>query len=294
MYAVENTVETIIKNKIAKAANPVSMGALFLDAGKISASDAERIIALQKQKGMRFGEAAKTLGLITDDDIQEALSRQFDFPFLAASEENFSRELVAAYQPFSAQVEALRAVRGQLMLRWFLGVHKSLALVSPGRSEGRSNLAANLAIVFSQLGERTLLIDANLRQPRQDTLFNLQNDYGLSDVLAGRADLTVVTRVTAFRDLSILTAGTVPPNPVELISRSLKNCLQQLQSQFDVILIDTPSAEQGIDALMITSTCGGALLVSRLHKTRLNDLELLKVALQDAGNQCLGAVLTDF
>ena len=292
------TAETIINNKMAneitKTENTASMGALLLDAGKISASDAERIIALQKLKGMRFGDAAKALGLINDDDIQKALSQQFDFPYLAASEENFSRELVAAYQPFSAQVEALRAVRGQLMLRWFIDVHKTLALVSPSRGEGRSYMAANLAIVFSQLGERTLLIDADLRQPRQHALFKLQDGYGLSDVLAGRTDLTVVTRIPAFRDLSILPAGTVPPNPVELISRGLKHCLQQLQTQFDVILIDTPPAEQGMDTQIIASICGGALLVARQHETRLNDLQLLKEALHDVGSQCLGAVLTDF
>ena len=96
--------ETIINNKmsneITKIENTASMGALLLDAGKISASDAERIIALQKQKGMLFGDAAKALGLINDDDIQKALSYQFDFPFLTASEENFSQELVAAYQPY--------------------------------------------------------------------------------------------------------------------------------------------------------------------------------------------------
>ena len=292
------TAETIINNKMAneitKTENTASMGALLLDAGKISASDAERIIALQKQKGMRFGDAAKALGLINDDDIQKALSQQFDFPYLAASEKNFSPELVAAYQPFSVQVEALRAIRGQLMLRWFIDAHKTLALVSPSRGEGRSYMAANLAVVFSQLGERTLLIDADLRQPRQHVLFKLQDGYGLSDVLAGRTDLTVVTRIPAFRDLSILSAGTLPPNPVELISRGLKNCLQQLQTQFDVILIDTPPAEQGIDTQIIASICGGALLVARRNETRLNDLQLLKEALHDAGTQCLGAVLTDF
>jgi protein-tyrosine kinase len=287
-----------MSNEITKTGNTASMGtsmgALLLDAGKINASDAERIIILQKQEGMHFGDAAKALGLINDGDIQKALSHQFDFPFLAASEEHFSRELVAAYQPFSEQVEALRAVRGQLMLRWFIDVHKTLAVVSPSRGEGRSYMAANLAIVFSQLGERTLLIDADLRHSRQQALFKLQGGYGLSDVLAGRADLTAVTRIPAFRDLSILPAGTVPPNPVELISRGLKGCLQQLQTQFDVILIDAPSAEQGIDAQIITSNCGGALLVARQDKTRLNDLLRLKEALQDTGNQCLGVVLTDF
>ena len=291
---INNTMVSEITKTENTASIGTSMGALLLDAGKINASDAERIIILQKQKGMQFGDAAKALGLINDGDIQKALSHQFDFPFLAASEEHFSRELVAAYQPFSAQVEALRAVRGQLMLRWFIDVHKTLAVVSPSRGEGRSYMAANLAIVFSQLGERTLLIDADLRNSRQQALFKLQGGYGLSDVLAGRADLTAVTRVPAFRDLSILPAGTVPPNPVELISRGLKSCLQQLQTQFDVILVDTPSAEQGIDAQIITSNCGGALLVARQDKTRLNDLQHLKQALQDAGSQSLGVVLTDF
>jgi len=289
MYAVE----TII-NKMVATELPASMGALLLDAGKIRASDVKCIMAFQKQNGTRFGEAAKMLGLINDDDIQKALSQQFDFPFLMTSESNFSRELVAAYQPFSAEVEALRAVRGQLMLRWFLDTHKTLALVSSSRGEGRSHMAANLAIVFSQLGQRTLLIDADLRHPRQHELFKLQGSYGLSDMLAGRADLTAVTRITAFRDLSVLPAGTMPPNPVELISRGLKSCLQQLQSQFDVILIDTPSAEQGIDMQIIASQCGGSLLVARRHKTRLNDLQLLKQDLQDTGSQCFGVVLTDF
>ncbi len=283
-----------MSNKVSKIENTASMGALLLDAGKINARDAERIIALQKQKGMLFGDAAKLLGLVNDDDIQRALSYQFDFPFLSTSEESFSQELVAAYQPMSPQVEALRAVRGQLMLRWFTDVHKTLTLASLSRGEGRSLMAANLAIVFSQLGERTLLIDADLRQPRQHTLFKLQSVYGLSDVLAGRADLTVITRIPAFRDLSILPAGTVPPNPVELISRGLKSCLRELQTQFDVILIDTPPAEQAIDAQIIAANCGGALLVVRQHKTRMNDLELLKDALHDTGSQCLGVVLTDF
>lgn len=288
------TISNKISNNVTKLQNNASMGALLLDAGKISARDAERIIALQKQKGMLFGDAAKALGLVNDDDIQKALSYQFDFPFLSAGEENFSQELVAAYQPMSTQVEALRAVRGQLMLRWFSDVHKTLTLISLSRGEGRSLMTANLAIVFSQLGERTLLIDADLRQPRQHSLFKLQCNYGLSDVLAGRADLTVITRIPAFRDLSVLPAGTIPPNPVELISRGLKKCLLELQTQFDVILIDTPPAEQAIDAQIVASNCGGSLLVVRQHKTRMNDLQLLKDALHDNGSQCLGVVLTDF
>jgi len=112
--------------------------------------------------------------------------------------------------------------------------------------------------------------------------------------LAGRADLDTVTQIRSFRDLSILPAGTIPPNPVELISRGLKNCLQQLQTNFDVILIDAPPAEQGMDAQIIAANCGGAMLVIRQHKTKLNLLKSLKDDLKISGSQCLGSVLTDF
>jgi chain length determinant protein tyrosine kinase EpsG len=281
-------------NPIIKSDCTASIGALLLDAGKISISDAERIIALQKQNNMRFGDVAKSLGLVSEDDIQKALSLQFNFPYLLASEDNFSQELIAAYQPFSSQVEALRAVRGQLMLRWFNDVQKGLTVISPNRSEGRSYTAANLAIVFSQLGERTLLIDADFRQPRQHSLFKLQTDYGLSDILAGRADSSVISRVNAFRDLCVLPAGTLPPNPVDLITRGLKNFLQPLHQQFDVILIDTPATEQGIEAKIIASTCGAALLVARQHHSRVNALQQLSGDLLSSGCPCVGSVINVF
>lgn len=284
----------IIYNRINIAEITMSMGALLLEAGKISPGDADRIVAMQKLNGLRFGDAAKALGLINDEDIQKVLSRQFDFPFLTAKENHVSKELVAAYRPFSAEAEDLRALRGQLMLRWFNESHKALALVSPASGEGRSYMAANLAIAFSQLGERTLLVDADLRQPRQHKLFKLKGGYGLSDLLAGRADLSVIRRNPDFRYLWMLPAGTVPPNPVELISRGLKNCLEPLRAKFDVILIDTPSADTGIESQLIASICGGALLLARQNKTALNDLHRLKAALLEAGSQCLGAVLTDF
>ena len=102
---------------------------------------------------------------------------------------NYSEELVAAYQPFSQQVEALRALRSQLMMRWFNETNKSLAVVTANAGEGGSYLASNLAVMFSQLGERTLLIDANMRNPRQHIIFNLKENRGLSDILAGRAGL---------------------------------------------------------------------------------------------------------
>ncbi|SJM94563.1 chain length determinant protein tyrosine kinase EpsG [Crenothrix polyspora] len=272
----------------------LTIGGLLLDSGKITLAGAERILRLQKEKGMLFGEAAKALGLITEKDIQQVLAQQFDFPFLVNSKGGLSFELIAAYKPFSTQVETLRAIRSQLMLRWFTDNRKALAIVSPINNEGRSFFAANLAIVFSQLGERTLLIDADLRQPRQHTLFNIDGKLGLSNFLAERVDNSVITQIPGFRDLSVLAAGTIPPNPLELIGRRLAPCLEQLATEYDVILLDTPAGSQGSDAQLLAAKAGGAVLLARQHKTRLLKLEAMKNLLENSGTILVGSIINDF
>ena len=177
-----------------------SIGAILMDSGVLSIEDAERILVFQKEHNIRFGEAAVRLGLLTEQDVQYALSRQFSYAYLraVAGKPSLSDELVAAYQPFSPRVEQLRAIRSQLLLRWFDKAEQRqiLAVVGSDSGVGRSYLAANLAIIFSQLGERTLLIDADLRNPRQHELFVLQNQVGLSTVLAGRSRDEAIIRIT--------------------------------------------------------------------------------------------------
>jgi len=280
------------------AANPAreaSIGRLLLDMGKLKPEDAERVLRLQKDKGLRFGDAAQKLGLITDADIRQALSLQFDYPYLQPGQGNFDPKLVAAYQPFSAQVEGLRALRSQLMLRWFSEGCKSLALVSARSGEGCSHLAANLAVVFSQLGEHTLLVDANLREPRQHRIFNLSESRGLSDILAGRAGIEAVTRVESFVDLSVLGAGTIAPNPQELLGRSsFTEFMQQANVNYDIIIVDTAPAVITSDAQSIAAHCGGALLVSRINYTRISELADVRDQIKLAGARVVGAVVNDF
>jgi len=166
-----------------------------------------------------------------------------------AHEETYSRKLIAAYEPFSPQVEALRALRSQLLLRWFNQGAKILAVISPNPDEGCSEMAANLAVVFSQLGERTLLIDANLRSPNQSKIFNLKQPRGLSDILINRNDLSVVSNLESLNGLSVLSSGTLPPNPQELLSRrGFAELLEKAKERFDVIIVDTPPAVVTSDA----------------------------------------------
>lgn len=272
-----------------------AIGTILVDAGRLAQDDAELILQFQRQRGARFGDAGLALGLLSEDDVRFALSVQFGYPYLSR-DSTMSRELVAAYEPASRPVEQLRALRSQLMLRWFgTGVdRRGLAIVSASPMEGRSYIAANLAIVFSQLGERTLLIDADMRAPRQHQLFNLGKKAGLSDMLAGRAGPEAVVGVPALQDLSVLPAGAIPPNPQELLGRQeFSKLLQSLGEDFSVIIIDTPSAGECADAHTVAVRAGAALMVARQNRSSVRQMAKFTQGLREFGVTLVGSVLND-
>ncbi|MDX1250961.1 MAG: chain length determinant protein tyrosine kinase EpsG [Gammaproteobacteria bacterium] len=272
-----------------------NIGAILVDAGRLKLDDVERILRLQKEQGLRFGDAALKLKLVSADDVQYALSRQFSYSYLRVGEGGFSNDLIAAYKPFSPQVEMLRALRSQLMLRCFNEDRKALAIVSPGAKEGRSYLAANLAVVFSQLGERTLLIDADLRDPRQHLIFNLARNTGLTSILAGRANHDAIARIPHFSDLSVLAAGPIPPNPLELLGRSeFSRLLDELTQKFDIILIDTPAGVSYSDAEIVAAHAGNALMVTRKDRTPLGPAKAFVSQLTASGAAVIGGVLNKY
>jgi chain length determinant protein tyrosine kinase EpsG len=272
-----------------------SIGGLLLESGKISPESAERVLRMQKELGIRFGEAAVRLGLITEADIQQVLARQFDYPYLQRGEAGLADTLIAAYQPFGPQVEMLRAVRSQLMLRWFARGRKALAIVSVGPDDGAATLAANLAVVFSQLGEQTLLVDANLRTPSVQETFGLKGRLGLSDVLAGRAGTEIISKIDSFVALSVLAAGTLPPNPQELLSRAGFAALnEQLGQHYDVVLYNVASHSVGADVMAVAARVGGVVLVARKNRTALDHIASFSDQLERNGVEIVGTVLSDF
>ena len=182
-------------------------------------------------------------------------------------------------------------------MRWLEGdpVHKALAIVSAERSEGRSFIAANLAVVFSQLGEHTLLVDADMRNSCQHELFGLANRTGLSALLSGRAGLEAIQRIPSFLDLSVLPAGAEPPNPAELLARPLfPQLLKNLAQEFDVILIDSPPAADYADAQSIAVRAGCALIVARKNVTRMWQVRGVSDTVTQASAIVVGTVLNDF
>lgn len=274
-----------------------SIGAILVDNGRLSAENAERVAVLQTKEGARFGATAVKLGLLTEDDVRFALSRQFDNVYLPANDTSLSHQLVAAYKPFSPTVERLRAVRGQLMMRWYNAEtrHNALAIMSPGAGEGKSFIAANLAIVFSQLGERTLLIDADLRTPYQQELFKLGHNAGLSGMLAHRIGHEAITRIPQLPGLYVLPAGAVPPNPQELLGRSVfAELLQSLIRDFDIVIIDTPAADKYAESQVIAVGASAALIVARKNHSSVSGMVNLTRNLQRNGARMVGSVLNAF
>jgi len=273
-----------------------SIGALLIDSRHLTASDAESVMRYARAHDMRFGDAAVKLGLVTRANVQHALARQFDYPYLALDDDAVSREVIAAYAPFTAPVEALRALRTQLLLRWYEAdpPHKAIAVVSARPGEGRSFLAANLAVVFSQLGERTLLIDADLRNPRQHEIFKLPDRVGLSAILAGRGNENVIQRIHGLLGLSVMPAGAAPPNPQELLTRpAFSAMLSGFGAHYDVVILDTPAALSGADFQSVSAAAEGALLVTRRNFSRASESRLVTEYITAAGASVVGAVLND-
>jgi protein-tyrosine kinase len=288
-------IEGVSRNDGVRAGRHI--GAILIDEGKLTASDAEQVLKRQRELGWRFGEAAIELNLITDSDLRQALAKQYEFPYLVSGPEGVSKELIAAWDPFHPVVEELRGVRTQLLIRWFnpAAGRRTLAIASPGAREGRSFVAANLAVTFSQLGHRTLLIDADFRAPRQQSIFNISDRYGLSSALSGRSDLSAASPVAGLTGLAVMPAGPIPPNPLELLSRgAFAALLAKAQSEYDVILIDTPPATEYADAQCIVYRAGDAMLVSRKDQTRLADTERTVRDLSDASGRVVGTLMNAY
>lgn len=273
----------------------VRIGDALISHAKLKHEDVERIIDLQKSKNILFGDAAIKLGLIKESDLNKVLSQQFDYSYSDAESHQLNEVLIAAHTPFSEEVEKLRSLRGQLLMRWFDQGNKTLAVTSAGVEDGASQVAANLAIVFSQLNKKTLLIDANLRESVQHKLFNVETKLGLSNILANKQGSYQLTRPQSLPNLSILTAGTKVPNPQELLSRiDFAELLSDLEINYDIILLDTSPLNLASDALTVVSKAKAAIIVARKDYTLATEIQHLNQQLNLTGAQIIGSILQEF
>lgn len=286
---LEQTVTSVTDSPDAKR-----MGDALAVHAKLTQQDIARILELQRDKNMLFGEAAKKLGLITEDDLQKVLSEQFNYAYLQDDNHKISPLLIAAHKPFALEVEQLRSLRSQLSMRWFDQNNKTLAVTSVSSDDDASQLVANLAIVFSQLNKKTLLIDANLRNAKQHRFFHIDTKLGLANILANRQGQYTLSKHESLPNLAILTAGTEVPNPQELLSQNnLATLLADLEKIYDVILIDTSPIHLGLDVLTVVSKAKAAIIVAKKDTTQVPDMQQLSQQLSMTGATVLGSVFVD-
>jgi len=269
------------------------LGELLQHDGTLTEQDVREIMAAQRLQGERFGEVASRLGLVKEQDVQHALARHAEFLVAVPGESTLSPELIIAYQPASARAEELRTLRSELGLRWLGKGNRAVAIVEARPGDGGGVLAANLAVAFAQLGERTLLIDANLRAPAQQELFGLKHNIGLAEFIRGRENLdSAAVKVPGFHCLSVIFAGALPPNPQELLGHvSFAYLMEAATAKFGVVIVATPPMLQCADAQLVAARTGGAVLATKRHITRLPDVVRIKSQLEDAGATLLGAVV---
>ncbi len=274
-----------------------SIGAILVEQGRLSPDEVEKIQQFALRNGLRFGDAALKLHLLTETDVDQAIAQQFKYPVLPrGGEHGVADDVVAAYLPQSQMVEPLRLLRSQLSLRRVDSEKKQiLVIASAGRGEGRSWLAANLATVFAQMGERVLLIDADLRHPRQHELFNLNNSVGLSALLTGRAGREIVRRIHPKLRLFVLPAGSVPPNPQELLGRPVFDVVLDLfADQYDLVIMDTPATSESADAQVLAARADSAVLLVRRNHTRVDELRTAMQNLTESGVRVIGSVISEY
>ncbi len=272
-----------------------SIGAYLQSVRRLSEEQLAQIGEHQRKTGLRFGEAAVALKMVSEGEVLWALSKQFAYP-MADAREPICQELVVATDPMSQASEVFRDLRSQLIMGVLnpRSAKRALAVLGAESGAGCSFFAANLALSFSQMGARTLLIDANLRRPRIHKMLRVDPDRGLTAILAGRTGLRPERPLKSFPALHALSAGIVPPNPLELLqSVTMDAVINEALAQYDFVIVDTPAHELGADARVVAAKSGAALLVGRKGMTPKPALKALVQAIGRDPVAVAGLVMND-
>lgn len=195
----------------------------------------------------------------------------------------------------SARDRELRALRTELLLRRESTTRADVvAIVSAGREEGRSTLAADLAVAFAEAGHPTLLVDADLRNPRQHELFELPDGHGLVQLLQDGTTPLIHSPVS-LGDLDIITAGGIPARPLDLLSHpGFADEIDSWRDEYRFVVLDTPPLADWPDAAVIANATGRVLLATRGGRTGYRELRLTLRRLAPTRSRVMGAVINHF
>lgn len=255
--------------------------------------------------GLTFGIGLALLGELTDTTFKNPLDvqRAMDLPIIGhiprlqlktkqAKASKYDASLCTLLQPRSRDAEVYRSLRTAISFSSNRDCMKVLQLTSSSPGEGKSTTASNLAVSFSQIGKKVLLVDADLRRPRVDKLFNLSKGPGLTHVLADDVKPADAIRTEMSETLHLLPAGRIPENPAELLSSpKFEAMLNELKDQYDIIILDTPPVLAVSDPRIIASLADGVVIAVRIVKDGRAATVHCREVLDSVGANLLGVVI---
>ena len=270
-----------------------------------------RAVIIAAAIGLLLGIGAAVLLEKLDDSIKspEELQERLDIAVLglipairssdvnltaAARDNTAANRLVTHADPRSPVAESYRSLRTNLAFTRARQELRTIVMTSPGPADGKSTTVANLAITFAQQGQRTLLVDGDLRRAVIDKTFAVKRSPGLTDVLVGNVPLAEAVQATEVPNLFVLTSGHLPPNPSELLgSPAMRQVVGEAKSQFDMVLFDSPPLLAVTDAAVLSGIADGTILIARMHKTNRAAVSRAMSNLRAVRAPVLGAVLND-
>jgi len=271
----------------------------------------------KKALGLGFHEAALHTGLVSQHELDEAdelIRRHSRHDGRGIIEEALRRrpnprevvvwqgerlhpgkELILAHDPYCERSETIRSLRTELLMR--TNGRRSagmFAILSASGGEGRSQLAAELAIAFAQLGSRTLLVDADLRRPRQHLLFGADNSIGLAQSLVEGSPPRLYG-IEGLQQMALLTSGALPPNPLELLSANrFERTVTEWRRSYEFVVMDTPPLSKYSDGLAVASVAGNVVVLGRTNSTSFNMFNEMRRKLDTTNAWVVGAVMNSF
>lgn len=202
------------------------------------------------------------------------------------------RIIITKENPKSPVSEAYRTLRTNIQFSNIDKNIKSILVTSSGSSEGKSTTMVNLAVTIAQSGKKVILIDADLRKPRIHTFFDMSNAKGLTNVLVEDTDYNEIIQNTDIDNLQLLASGPIPPNPSELLSsKKIKNFIEKLKEDYDMVLFDAPPVGYVTDAAVLSTNIDGVILVCAVGQAIINGAKNAIALLQKVNANILGVVI---
>lgn len=255
------------------------------------------VIALFCGLGFAFVLEYLDASIRTAEDVRIYLDLPFlgYVPSVTEARSDTEKALVVHQHPTSVITESFRAVRTSILFAFPQDRPlKTILVTAAVPEEGKSFFSANLSQVFSQLNERVILIDIDMRKPKLYKSFGLEQKNGLSNFLAGSVAMDVIIKPSLIKNLSLITSGTIPPNPSELLSSGkIHSLLDELKTKFDRIIVDSPPILSVADASLLANMVDGVVLVLKGGSTRMEAVVKAKEKILEAKGKIIGVVVNN-